>query len=152
MRILAAAFFLGFLPMVGREQVSSPPLTPLEQTLIAQTKAVAEARKSRNLDVLKRTLTGDFLAVGSQGGLQEREEILNSAQDGELKDYSIYNLRVVPVNVGAAIVTYDCIIHMPEGEAPGMAPRYQRLSEVWVKQDDQWRLRFQQATVARAMD
>ena len=25
---------------------------------------------------------------------------------------------------------------MPEGDAPGMAPRYQHISDLWVKQDD----------------
>jgi len=41
---------------------------------------------------------------------------------------------------------------MPEGDAPGMAPRYQHISDLWVKQDDQWRLKFQQATAARPID
>jgi hypothetical protein len=33
-----------------------------------------------------------------------------------------------------------------------LAPRYQHLSDVWVKQGDQWRLRFQQATARRPID
>ena len=68
------------------------------------------------------------------------------------QDYYTYNLRVLPVNDDVAVVTYDCIIHMPEGDAPGMAPRYQHISDLWVKQNDQWRLRFQQATAARPID
>ena len=131
---------------------TSKPLTPLEQTLIASSNAVPEAQKARNVDLLKRTLTADFLAVGSEGKLHDKEEVLQSTREGELKDYSTYNLRVVQVNDEAAIVTYDCIIHMPEGDAPGLAPRYQHISDLWVKQDDQWRLKFQQATVARPID
>jgi len=155
MRILIAAFLSVLLAIACAAQLASSPskpLTPLEQTLIANTNAVPEAQKARNVDFLKRTLTADFLAVGSEGRLHDREEVLQSAHDGELKDYSTYNLQVVPVNEGAAIVTYDCIIHMPEGDAPGMAPRYQHISDLWVKQDDQWRLKFQQATVARPID
>ena len=128
------------------------PLTPLEQTLISSTNAVSEAQKARNVDYLKRTLTDDFLAVGSEGKLHNKEEITQSAHDGELKDFYAYNRRVLPVNDNAAIVTYDCIIHMPEGDAPGMAPRYQHISDLWVKQGDQWRLKFQQATAARPID
>ena len=128
------------------------PLSPLEQSLIASTKAVPEAQKSKNVDFLKRTLTDDFVFVGSEGRLHDKEEIIETARDGELKDYYIYNLRVVPVDDEAAVVTYDCIIHMPEGDAPGMAPRYQHISDLWVKQDDQWRLKFQQATPARPID
>ena len=128
------------------------PLSPLEQSLIASTKAVPEAQKSKNVDFLKRTLTDDFVFVGSEGRLHDKEEIIETARDGELKDYYTYNLRVVPVDDEAAVVTYDCIIHMPEGDAPGMAPRYQHISDLWVKQDDQWRLKFQQATPARPID
>jgi hypothetical protein len=131
---------------------SSKPLSPLEQTLIANAKAVPEAQKSKNVDFLKRTLTDDFVFVGSEGRLHDKEEIIETARDGELKDYYTYNLRVVPVDDEAAVVTYDCIIHMPEGDAPGMAPRYQHISDLWVKQDDQWRLKFQQATPARPID
>jgi len=131
---------------------SSKPLRPLDQTLIASTKAVAEAQKSKNVDFLKRTLTDDVVFVGSEGRLHDKEEIIETARDGELKDYYTYNLRVVPVDDEAAVVTYDCIVHMPEGDAPGMAPRYQHISDLWVKQEDQWRLKFQQATPARPID
>jgi hypothetical protein len=131
---------------------SSKPLSPLEQTLIAKTNAVPEAQKNKNVDFLKRTLTDDFVSVGSEGRLHEREEAVESAREGELKDYYTYNLRVLPVGDEAAVVTYDCIIHMPEGDAPGMAPRYQHISDLWVKQDGQWRLKFQQATAARPID
>src|SRR6476646_10920108 len=131
---------------------TSKPLSPLEQALIGNTKSVPEAQKIKNVDFLKHTLTDDFVLVGSEGKLHDKEEIVESARDGELKDYYTYNLRVLPVDDDSALVTYDCIIHMPEGDAPGMAPRYQHISDLWVKQDDQWRLRFQQATAARPID
>ena len=155
MRALGFMTCLLWLSMVGFAQGSgnsSKPLGPLERTLIANTKAIPEAQKSKNVDFLKRTLTDDFLWVGSEGRLHDKEEIVESARDGELKDYYTYNLRVVPVDDEAAVVTYDCIIHMPEGDAPGLAPRYQHISDLWVKQDDQWRLKFQQATAARPID
>jgi hypothetical protein len=131
---------------------ASKPLSPLEQTLITSTNAVPEAQKSKNVNFLKRTLTDDFVSVGSEGKLHDKEEAVESARDGELKDYYTYNLKVLPVDDNAAVVTYDCIVHMPEGDAPGMAPRYQHISDLWVKQDDRWRLKFQQATAARPID
>ena len=155
MRKLGCIVCLSFFSIAAFAQASghqSKPLSPLEQTLIANTNAVPEAQKSRNVDFLKHRLTDDFMSVGSEGKLHDKEEMLTSAHDGELKDFYTYNLRVMPVNDETAIVTYDCIIHMPEGDAPGMAPRYQHISDLWVKQDDQWRLRFQQATAARPID
>jgi hypothetical protein len=155
MRILASPLLSGLLAIVCSAQVAanpSKPLTPLEQTLIANTDAVWGAQKKMNVDFLKRTLTDDFLAVGSEARLHDKQEILEGAHEGELKDYSTYNVRVLLVDDSTAIVTYDCIVHMPEGDAPGMAPRYQHISDLWVKQDGQWRLKFQQATPVRPID
>ena len=149
---IASLLSVSLVGLAQSPRSSSKPLSPLEQSLIANTKAVPEAQKSKNVDFLKRTLTDDFVFVGSEGRLHDKEEIIETARDGELKDYYTYNLRVVPVDDEAAVVTYDCIIHMPEGDAPGMAPRYQHISDLWVKQDDQWRLKFQQATPARPID
>ena len=155
MRKLVFIAWLLSLSIVGFAQTSgnqAKPLSPLEQTLVTNTKAIPEAQKTKDVAFLKRILTDDFLAVGSEGHLHDKEEILASAHDGELKDYYVYNLRVLPVNDQAAVVTYDCVIHMPEGDAPGMAPRYQHISDLWVRQDDQWRLKFQQSTAARPVD
>jgi hypothetical protein len=130
---------------------TAKPLSPLEQTLIDSTKAIPEAQKSKNADFLKRALTDDFRAVGSEGRLHGREEFLGDAADGTLKDYTVYNLRVLPVGDAAAIVTYDAVIQMPEGDFD-VAPRYQCFSDLWIKQGDQWKLRFQQATPRRPID
>jgi len=150
--IFVACIWCFSLAAFAQSSAQAKPLSELEQTLITNTKAIPEAQKTKDVAVLKRMLTDDFIAVGSEGHLHDKEEVLGSAHDGELKDYYAYNLRVVPVNGEAAIVTYDCVIHMPEGDAPGMAPRYQHISDLWVKQGDQWRLRFQQATAARPVD
>ena len=153
-KLVFIAWLLSF-SVAGFAQASgsqAKPLSSLEQALINNTKAIPEAQKAKDVAFLKRALTDDFIAVGSEGKLHDREEILGSAHDGELKDYYAYNLRVLPVNDQAAVVTYDCVIHMPEGDAPGMAPRYQHISDLWVKQDDGWRLKFQQSTAARPVD
>jgi hypothetical protein len=130
---------------------TAKPLSPLEQALIDNTKAIPEAQKTKNAEFLKRTLTDDFRVVGSEGRLHDREEFIGDAADGTLKDYSVYNLRVLPVGDNADIVTYDAVIQMPEGDFD-VAPRYQYFSDLWVKQGDQWKLRFQQATPRRPID
>ena len=53
--------------------------------MIANTKAVPEAQKSKNVDFLKRMLTDDFVFVGSEGRLHDKEEIVESTRDGELE-------------------------------------------------------------------
>lgn len=119
---------------------------------MANSRAVAEALTKRDADFLKRTLTDDFREVWSDGHLHPKGELLEAAQEGAVQEFTIYNLRVLPVDDSAAIVTYEGMIKMPEGDPPGMAPRYQHISDLWVKQDGQWRLRFQQFTPVRPID
>jgi hypothetical protein len=127
------------------------PLSPLEQTLVTNSKAVPEALKTKNVDFLKRTLSEDFQEVGSEGHIHQKAEFVDEARDGELKDYSIYNVKVHEIDDSSAIVTYNAIIQMPEGDT-GTAPRYQMISDLWIKDGENWKLEFQQATPLRSID
>jgi hypothetical protein len=112
---------------------------------------VAQAQKSKDGDTLKRLLTADFQQVGSEGKLHDKDDFIGDAKDGKLTDYTLYDLKVLPVDDNAAIVTCDAVIHGTEGDNI-LVPHYQHLSFVWVKQVDQWRLRFEQATARRPID
>src|SRR6266550_3424328 len=130
------------LPPTNRKNLS-----PLEQTLITNTKAVPAAWKKKDADFFKRTLTDDFLEVAIDGKVYGKNDVLEGVHMADVQEYSPYDAQVVPVNDGAAIVTYDCIVRMTLGEEP--VPRYQHITDVWVKQGDEWRLKFQQATPAQ---
>lgn len=123
---------------------TSQPLSPLEQSLLANSKAFADAQKQKDVDFFKRTLTADFVAVGTDGKLFDRNDALENVRMAEVQEYRPYNVQVLSMNDSAAIVTYDCIIRMTLYDDP--IPRYQHISSVWVKQGEQWRLKFQQAT------
>jgi hypothetical protein len=127
------------------------PLTQLEENLISQSQAVARAQKAEDLATLRSLLTDDFERVGSEGGLHDKSDVLDDVHENTLTDYRLYDFKVLQVDENVAIVTYNAVIQMPEGDE-GPAPRYQRFSDVWSKQGDQWRLRFQQATVKRSID
>jgi len=127
------------------------PLTQLEQTLIGQSEAVARGQKAKDLEALGRLLTDDFQRVGSEGGLHDKGEVLDDVRENTLEDYRLYDFKVLPVDENVAIVTYNAVIRMSEGDE-GPAPRYQRFSDVWFKQGDLWRLRFQQASAKRSID
>jgi hypothetical protein len=122
-------------------------LSPLAQQLIDYEKALPEAQKKKDLDFYKRTLTDDFVAVGTDAKIHPRSEILGDLTSIDLIEYRPYNIDVVPLNDGAAVVTYDVIIRMAKYDED--TPRYQHISSIWVKQGDQWKLRFQQATAAQ---
>jgi len=141
-----ALLLLGLLswPALAQDSPASP--------LVDKTKDLLQARKGKDASVLNQTLARDFMSVGSEGKLHDRAEMIDSAREGELQDYQAYNLRVIRVNDSTVIVTYDCIIKMPEGDAPNMAPRYQHISDLWVSEGGEWKLKFQQATAARPID
>jgi hypothetical protein len=66
---------------------------------------------------------------------------------GDIQEYRPYDIEVLPMSETAAVITYECIIRMTLYDEP--IPRYQHISSVWVKQGEQWRLKFQQATAAQ---
>jgi len=99
------------------------------------------------MDFYKRTLTDDFIAVGTDAKVHTRVEILEDLPAIDLKQYRPYDIQVVSINDTAAVVTYDVIIEM--GKYDEETPRYQHISSIWVKQGDAWKLKFQQATAAQ---
>jgi hypothetical protein len=149
-RLTWAAAVLSLSTLSFAQSVSHSS-TPLEDALSANTRAIHEAQKTKNADLLKHILSDDFLQVGSEGHLHPRAEFVDEARDGGLKDYSLYNFKVHSVDENTAIVTYNAIIQMPEGDT-GAAPRYQILSDLWVKDGENWKLKFQQATPLRSID
>jgi len=130
--------------LVAQERAPSP--------LVEKSKAMLQAWKTKDVASLSQALAQDFMSVGSEGKLHDRSELMDSAREGELQDFQAYNFRVLPVSDSVVIVTYDCIIKMPEGDAPNMAPRYQHISDLWTREGEDWKLKFQQATAARPID
>jgi hypothetical protein len=142
--------------MSGLAQQAPPaadvrPITSLAEGLIAQSRAVPQAEQARDTGALQRLLSDDFQQVGSEGTLHEKRDLLDDAREGKLTGFTLYNFKVLPLDDNAAIVTFDAVIHQPEGDSD-VAPRYQHVSDVWVKLGDQWRLHFQQATARRPID
>jgi hypothetical protein len=141
--ILLSAPFVAF----GQANAPSKPLTPLEQTLMASEKSFIDAAKKGDPAFLKRTLTDDFSFVGFDGQLADRQEMIDQLSEGGV-DLLAYNMKVVSISDGAAIVTYDVVLRVPAAEDQGPPPRYQHFSTVWVKQGDAWKMKFQQQSVS----
>ena len=66
-----------------------------------------------------------------------------------VKQFRQYDFKVLPVSENVAIVTYDAIMEVAVDDDEIQIPRYQHMSSVWVKQGEQWKLKFQQATAAQ---
>jgi hypothetical protein len=124
---------------------SAKPLTPLQQTMIANEKSFIAAAKKGDAEYFKRALADDYSQVGVDGQLHDRQEILGELISGGV-ELTPYNLTVMELGEGTAIVTYDLIMHIPPSEDQGPPPRYQHWSSIWVKQGDAWKVKFQQTT------
>jgi hypothetical protein len=155
MKILFAVLFLTVLLLpdaVAQSAASSQDSSSLAQQLTAKSDQVQSLRKLKNISGIKLLLTDDFEYVGGDGRLHHRDELLDDMQDGTLRDFKLYDPRAIQIDSGTALLTYSAILDMREGDDPGMAPRYQKVSDLWVRQGDDWRLKFEQATPLRPID
>ena len=130
----------------ARPADNSTQASQLADQLTSLEKALPEAQKKHDRDFYNRTLTDDFISIGTDGKVHPKSEIMGDFPSTQLAEYRIYNMQVVPLNDDAAVVTYDVIVRMVHYDDE--TPRYQHVSSVWVKQGDQWKLKFQQATAA----
>ncbi len=134
--------------MHAQAPASPKPLSPLEQTLIANEKNLIEAKKKDDDEYFKRVLSDGFALVAVDGKLHEKQEAVDELGDSDLVELTPYNLKALFMADDAAIVTYDAIFREAPKEDEGPQPRYQHFSSLWVKQGDQWKLKFHQATAA----
>jgi len=123
------------------------PATPFEQTLMNNEKQFIKAAKKGDVAFFKNTLTSDFSFVQFDGQLYERQDMLDQFAQGGV-DLLPYEMKVVSLGEGTAIVTYNVVLRVPAAEDQGPPPRYQHFSTVWVKQGDIWKMKFQQMTAA----
>lgn len=121
----------------------SQHLTPFAQSLLDTEDAFLAAMGRGDAQYVKNAVAEDFVGVGSNGdssGKKDMLEDLRPAKAASDKEGPIlYFFEVVPLNDGAAVVTYDAV-------RPGERPRYVHVSDTWVKQGGQWKLKFQQET------
>ena len=147
--LICAVFLLAsVIPGVAQNPAPGKNLSPLEQTLVASEKNLIEAKKKDDGAFFKQSVAEDFALVGVDGKLHERQKAVDELGDSGLMELTPYDIKVVAVGEGAAIVTYDAIVRKAPEEDQGPPPRYQHFTSVWVKQGDTWRLKFHQATAA----
>jgi hypothetical protein len=150
-RILLVILLSATVTAFGQANAPSKPPTPLEQSLMSAEKDFIAAAKKGDAEFFKRTLTNDFSFVAFDGELADRQDMLDGFSGGGI-DLMPYEMQVIPVSDGVAIVTYNVVLRVPAEEDQGPPPRYQHFSTVWVKQGDAWKMKFMQMTAAHFGD
>jgi hypothetical protein len=110
------------LARTGRAKADKPP-TPFEQTLMNNEKQFIEAAKKGDVAFFKKTLTSDFSFVEFDGELYGRQDMIDQFAQGGV-DLLPYEMKVVSLDEGTAIVTYNVVLRVPATEDQGPPPRY----------------------------
>jgi hypothetical protein len=142
----AVIFLAAAIQVVAQNSPAAPALSTFEQSAIVNEKNLIEAKKKDDTAFFKRTLSQNFSLVGVDGQLLAGQEAAGNLGDSDLVELTPYDMKVVALADDAVIVTYDAIVREKPEEDQGPPPRYQHFSSVWVKQGDQWKLKFHQAT------
>ena len=117
--------------------------TPFQQQLIDTQKAFLEALRRGDAAYVNNAVASDFELIAPNGDMADRSEVVGYVQapkDNKEPEPILYDFKVVQLSDSAAIVTYNAVFQ-------GSNHRYQHLSNTWVREGNQWKLKFQQSTV-----
>jgi hypothetical protein len=125
--------------------------------MIAKSKAVLEAIKAKDVETLDRLLADNFRSVDLAGDFGGRQEMLGSAHEGSLKDFLFYNPQTFQIDNDSILVSYNTAITLSDAAMEELVddnitwPRYSKVSDLWVRQGSEWKLKFEQITPLRVM-
>ena len=137
----AAVAFAGGTPANTPQQ--APAASAFEQELINTEKALLDALERGDRQYVNNAVADDFMVIETNGDSSGKADILHGVKPPEKPEPKpfLYQWHVVQLDQDCAVVTYNAVLH----GAP--IDRYQHLSDTWVKQGGQWKLKFQQTTV-----
>lgn len=122
--------------------------SPLESLLEGNVKAEWEAFKNKDKKAYGDLLADDFIAVEDDSqGQRDKNKAAAEIDRSVINSYNLFAFRVLPLNPNAALVTYELTMLFP----PKAQVRFKRVlvSELWLKRDGQWKMRYYQETRVR---
>ena len=122
-----------------KPMLASKELSPFEQELIANQHKFTQAFANKDIAYVNQSIADDFRGIGTNGDFYDKDELTGIAHSGMSPDVREYDMQVIRLNDGSAVVTYNLVI-------PGGRPRYRHMSDTWAKDGDKWKLKFQQVT------
>lgn len=125
--------------------------------LIVKSRAVLEAIKTKDPAALNSLLAQDFHSIDMAGDFGSRQEMLGAAKGGFIKDFLFYDPHAVRIDNYSMLVTYNSAVTLSDEALAGLAednltwPRYSKVSDLWVREGGDWKLKFEQVTPVLAM-
>ena len=135
-------------PATSPKTTAAATPSPLEAVFGDKVKTEWEAFKNKDKKAYSSLLTEDFVAVEDDNqGMRNRNTAANEIDRSVINSYNVFALKVLAVSENAALVTYELTMLFP----PKAAVRLKRVlvSELWLKREGQWKLRYYQETHVR---
>lgn len=122
--------------------MDQPKLSAFEQELLSNQKAFLDAMKRGDSAYVSNAIANDFVVIGANGESAGKGDLLENATPHKENQKAplFYDFKVIQLADNAGVVTYDVV-------RPAHIERYQHLSDTWVKENGQWKLKFQQTTL-----
>lgn len=131
-----------YLKMKGRWQLVAAQVSPItgagqsDQMLVANSRAVWEAYKSRNTAAM-RALTADEYVSHTQAGPSDLKRDIETIGKLTIEAFTIDDPKVTWVTEDVAILNYKCDLR---GSFEGKPFKPVYASEVWVNRGGNWRI------------
>jgi len=125
----------------------------IEQEFMRLHHAEDEAESKKDIAALDRLLNEDFIFVAANGSISNKKKFLDEIKDDEpssaLQENLTYEAFKARVYGKAAIVNYILLVSGKDKFGKDYANRF-RMSVVWVKQKQDWRISNFHATRMRS--
>ena len=138
-------------------QSAQPSADSEAQSLIAKSRNVLEAEKAKNIAALSSLVADNFRSIDLAGDVDSRQEMLGQVKEGFLKDFLFYEPQAFRIDNDSILVSYNVAVTLSDAAIKELAednltwPRYSKISDLWVRQGSDWKLKFEQTTPVRAM-
>lgn len=122
-------------PATSAKPMASPSTAPMATATagadpVANEKAVWDLIKSKNYDGFASMLAADFVEV-EPDGVYDKAGSIKGVQTFDASKAVLSDFKSANIDADAAVVTYVSTI-------PGMAPKGERHSTIWVNRDGKW--------------
>jgi hypothetical protein len=144
MRVYVLAALTAGLLFASEDQKPNPALELGQLTILE--KQILEALKNQNTANLQSLLRDDYVQIAGRGPQRmSKMEVLKTLSRTRITDYTIDEIRVLPLNGDAAILTYRLTLKVLPGEPEYLATPA-LVSSTWVRQGTSWLSAFRQWT------
>jgi len=131
---------------VGQAATATPSGISIEEQIIAKEREELDALKTGETDRFAGLLAEDAVFVDAHGSA-DKEEVVKNTADFRLSEYSMEDVRFVPLSVRSGLIIYK---NTEKGVSHGRefnAVVY--VSALWILRDGKWVCLFSQETAAR---